>query len=161
MLACLLEFGADINTKSWDGYTALIKASINGNIALIEFLIQNGADINTKTKHGFTALHYAARVGKNSVVKLLVTEGAGVNVRDKIGTTPLMYLSRNGYINMVTNLIKEDMKITLSSSTFLTSVKGDWWLDFRFCTFKNFRILKIRISPIILFTHCLEKIVLE
>ena len=31
MIAWLLEFGADVNTKSLDGYNALIKASINGN----------------------------------------------------------------------------------------------------------------------------------
>ena len=60
LLACLLKYGADINTKSLDGYTALIKASINGNRKLIEFLIENGADINSSTKHGFTALLYAA-----------------------------------------------------------------------------------------------------
>ena len=35
MIACLLEFGADVNTKSLDGYTALIKASINGNTELL------------------------------------------------------------------------------------------------------------------------------
>ena len=35
MLACLLEFGADVNTKSLDGYTALIKASINRNTELL------------------------------------------------------------------------------------------------------------------------------
>jgi len=122
-VACLLEFGADVNTKSWEGYTALIKASINGNMELIEFLIKNGADINSKTKHGLTALLYAAKLGHTSAIELLVTEGAEVNVKDKIGMTPLMYLARNGYINMVTNLISEDIEKKFRSIDISTFVK--------------------------------------
>ena len=126
MLACLLEFGADVNTKSWDGYTALIKASINGNTNLIDFLIKSGADINATTKHGFTALLYAAKIGHHSVIQLLVTEGADVNVKDRTGMTPLMYLARNGYIKIVTNLISEDLDEKLTSSTINSSVEGDY-----------------------------------
>ena len=36
-LKCLLKSGANVNATSWDGYSALIKASKEGNVDLIEF----------------------------------------------------------------------------------------------------------------------------
>ena len=107
-LKCLLKSGANINATSWNGYSAVIKASKEGDIDLIEFLIENGADINARTSHGFTPLLYAAKNGYHSIIELLVVNGADVEINDKAGLTPLMHLARNGYIDMVSNCITQE-----------------------------------------------------
>ena len=86
------------------------KASKEGDIDLIEFLIENGADIDAKTAHGFTPLLYASKNGHHSIIELLVVNGADVDIKDKAGLTPLMHLARNGYIDMVFNFIKQDQE---------------------------------------------------
>ena len=107
-LKCLLKSGANINATSWDGYSAVIKASKEGDIDLIDFLIENGADINARTSHGFTPLLYAAKNGHHSIIELLVVNGADIEIKDKAGLTPLMHLARNGYIDMVSNCITQE-----------------------------------------------------
>ena len=119
-LKCLLKSGANINATSWDGYSALIKASKEGDIDLIEFLIENGADINAKTSHGFTPLLYAAKNGHHSIIELLVVNGADIEIKDKAGLTPLMHLARNGYIDMVSNFITQDQENETNSTSFET-----------------------------------------
>ena len=107
-LQCLLKSGANINATSWDGYSAVIKASKEGDIDLIDFLIENGADINARTSHGFTPLLYAAKNSHHSIIELLVVNGADIEIKDKAGLTPLMHLARNGYIDMVSNCITQE-----------------------------------------------------
>jgi ankyrin repeat protein len=107
-LKCLLKSGANINATSWDGYSAVIKASKEGDIDLIDFLIENGADINARTSHGFTPLLYAAKNGHHSIIELLVINGADIEFKDEAGLTPLMHLARNGYIDIVSNCITQE-----------------------------------------------------
>ena len=76
---CLLKSGANINATSWDGYSALIKASKEGNVDLTQFLIENGADVNAKTKKGVTPLIYAAKNGHQSMIEILIVKGADVH----------------------------------------------------------------------------------
>ena len=115
-----MKSGANINATSCDGYSALIKASKEGNTDLIEFLIENGADINAKTAHGFTPLLYASKNGHHSIIELLVVNGADVDIKDKAGLTPLMHLARNGYIDMVSNFITQDQENETDSTSFET-----------------------------------------
>ena len=63
----LLDFGADVNLKSYDGRTALIHAAIGGYVDAIPLLLAKGADLNAKDNSGMTALDNAKR-GRNPYV---------------------------------------------------------------------------------------------
>lgn len=69
----LLNEGADINTKSEDGFTPLMNAARNGDIEVVKFLIDKGADPNIVVEllEG-TATKLAIMSGNEEVAKLLL-----------------------------------------------------------------------------------------
>jgi len=50
----LVEAGADVNHKQWEGFTVLHDAARQGNLDLVRFLIKRGADVNARTIRGET-----------------------------------------------------------------------------------------------------------
>ena len=75
----LLESGADINTKSKDGWTAISRAAGRGNIETIKILIQAGADINVKDKNDGTPLGSAIVNRQLESVRVLLDAGVKIN----------------------------------------------------------------------------------
>ena len=71
----------NINSIDKDGYTALILATMEGHLELVQALINAGADLNIQgcSSYGDTALGIAASYGYTEIVKLLITVGADVN----------------------------------------------------------------------------------
>jgi len=81
----LLEKGADVNTRTDMGETALHLAGSEG---VARVLIAHGADVNTRdTEYGMTPLFNQGI----AVARLLVKKGADVNTRSRKGVTPLMW----------------------------------------------------------------------
>ncbi len=67
-----LSAGMNPNTRdAKTGNTALIYASLNGNITIVKLLLADNADINAKSKDGFTAMAAAVFSGHAKVMKLL------------------------------------------------------------------------------------------
>ena len=64
-----LEKGEDVNAKTDDGYTALIKATITGKFEIVKLLIENKADVNVKNENGLSALMLAAYGGNLEIKK--------------------------------------------------------------------------------------------
>ncbi len=54
----LVEYGADVNEKSF-GMTPLMVAARYNKVEILKFLLANGANVNVKDEKGFTALKYA------------------------------------------------------------------------------------------------------
>lgn len=87
----LLEQGHDINSKDEFGFTALMTASANGNIEMINFLLANGkANINTQCNDGHTALIYACNENKYEPIEILLSYGAG-SIESLDGLAALRY----------------------------------------------------------------------
>lgn len=103
-----LKNGADVNLQDKDGDTALIWASIRGNLDVFRTLIENKADVNAKDKSDRTVLIWAS---SNDVVKTLIDNGADVNAKDKSGWTALMRASLNGHNDVVKTLIEHGADI--------------------------------------------------
>jgi ankyrin repeat protein len=101
----LLKHGANPNTSTWDGTTALMYASQSGSYQLARELIARGADINAKPWSGNTALHSAVAANHDSIAELLILNGAEINATNNYGVTPLHFACAYGYPFMTHLLI--------------------------------------------------------
>ena len=89
----LIELDANVNIANMMGWTALIYACRNGNVAIASTLILNGnVNVNHADTRQMTALMYACNDGHLNVVSTLIREGnVDVNQTDHIGWTALMH----------------------------------------------------------------------
>ncbi|KAL7912680.1 ankyrin repeat-containing domain protein [Trichoderma velutinum] len=85
----LLQRDASIHVSDRDGTTALYKAAVLGEWAIVQQLVERGVDINVRISDGKTALFPIVQHGNFDAVKLLVEKGADVNAREKKGLVPL------------------------------------------------------------------------
>lgn len=77
----LTKYNVNIDAKDYNGKTALMHASRNGRIDIVELLLERKANINIKAKqsqHG-DALTAASGSGHEAIVELLLNRGADVN----------------------------------------------------------------------------------
>ena len=99
--AALIEAGADLNARGWDGGTTLHTAALtNAEPAVVKVLLDAGADIAARDENGATPLHLAT-VEENPlnrspdsesphVLAALLAAGADLSARDGKGDTPLL-----------------------------------------------------------------------
>ena len=67
----LLEHGADVNARSHGGFTALMEAGQNGDLATAALLLSRGADPRLESDQGKTAGDLASAGGHEAVAELL------------------------------------------------------------------------------------------
>lgn len=67
----LLKRGADIDQVNSDGYTALYRVALLGEIKVLRFLVDHGADIHRKSCHGDTPLECARYWDNTAAVQRL------------------------------------------------------------------------------------------
>ena len=118
LVQLLLDRGANTNTCSWLGYTALRLAVFNKDVASVNVLLNGGADINALhlnsqrlfnsartglCKFRTTVLFDAVSLKLEGIVKLLLDKGADVDVGD---ATPLCRAVSDSNGRMVSLLIK-------------------------------------------------------
>jgi uncharacterized protein len=96
-----LHRGADVNTKSDDGYTALMLAAGWGRSDLVRLLPQSGADVNAENNLGMTPLMNASLWGHKEVVSVLLDGGADVRVQSKEGWTAIRLASSKKHHEIV------------------------------------------------------------
>lgn len=101
----LLDEGADVNAKTWNGITPLMYAAQNGNLEMVKLLIDRGADVNALPDNHFSALLTAVVAGHIYVADTLILNGADVNTSNAAGVTALMYAAAYGDLQMADMLI--------------------------------------------------------
>lgn len=93
-MAELLNKGAELNSVSDEGWTALMYASRNCSEKAVRFLLERKADVNLADRYGRTALIYAAMNGCLPVVRVLgAVPGLAFEARDKLGNRAIDYTS--------------------------------------------------------------------
>ena len=110
----LLDAGADVNNRDFEGYLPLIRATIEGNVQSVAAIINAGADVNTTSRPGgYTSLMHAAKKGHYLCIEILIESGANVNMVNRNGCTALMYAVRVNDIRCVNPLLKAGADVNL------------------------------------------------
>ena len=99
--ALLLDRGAEVNSKTNDGWTPLYIAAGYGHAAVAALLLDRGAEVNSKDNGGWTPLHDAALHGYADVTALLLDRGAEINSKTNYGRTPLQLTNNQEIKNLL------------------------------------------------------------
>lgn len=75
----LMQNGADVNARDQDNNTALINASLYGEVAIVKYLIAHKADIHVINNDGLNAFDAALLAQNNDIITLLKALGARPN----------------------------------------------------------------------------------
>ena len=78
-----------------DQYTPLHRASYNGHLETVKYLIGAGARLDSRTVDGWEALHCACRWNNASVADVLLQNGALINAQTAGKQTPLHLAAAN------------------------------------------------------------------
>lgn len=111
-----------VDLASPSGETALMYASIKGNLALVQRLLAMGASVN---KPGWTPLHYAASANhehSTEIVRLLLENHAYIDAESPNKSTPLMLAAQYGSEGMVKLLLDEGADVQLRNQQGLSAV---------------------------------------
>jgi uncharacterized protein len=139
----LVDHGAQIDaTDILRGTTALMWATEQGHVAVVELLVRSGADVHLQSevlrplkrrglgfapekdqggpdapiKGGLTALLFAARQGSIECVRALTKSGADVNQTSADGSSPLLVAVQNGHYEMALYLMDHGANLNLANS---------------------------------------------
>ncbi|XP_064647494.1 ankyrin repeat domain-containing protein 29-like [Lineus longissimus] len=107
----LLSDGADVDYIDYeimdkDGLTALMLASLNGHLDVVDALLKGDVEVDKEQKNGWTALMIASQKDHIGVVDALLKGGAEVDKEQKDGSTALMTVSQFGQPDVVDVLLK-------------------------------------------------------
>lgn len=97
---------------------ALVRASSNGDVELVERLLAAGLDVNMVVEGDGTALIGAVREGRHQMVEYLLARGADVNVPAPGDGSPLIAAAAAGFEELVTLLLDRGANVN-------TIVPGD------------------------------------
>ncbi|UWX11495.1 CRPV-386 [Crowpox virus] len=141
----LIKHGADINILSEHGYSALMNATLNGNLRLVKLLLSKKAryspDILMKlsvvsqnvnlaeeiyyrfghNNKNDSVLCIAARLGDEDMVKFLLRIGTNVNVREFDGLTPINNAVLSGSMECVNTLLLHGADVNISDKLYYRS----------------------------------------
>jgi ankyrin repeat protein len=108
----MLAKGANPNTESAQGYTALLHAAEMGHSETVEVLLSGGTNPNARSDFGHTALMLAIIEGNKKIVRVLLSKGADANAKENTeGLTALIYAVKAGQIDIVNVLLAKRIDI--------------------------------------------------
>ena len=103
----LVRYNNDPNVQNTLGWSAIMFASRNGHLQVVELLLEKNADPNVRTNAGCTALMFTSHNGHHQVVEILLNKGANPNIQTNNGWTALIFASENGHHQVVDVLLKK------------------------------------------------------
>lgn len=107
MVKLFLSSGADVNSDSPSGSTALDLAAAKGRDEIVRLLIANGAQVNSRNQDGTMPLYDAALHGHVTTVAILLAHGADVNSQEtQSGITALYAAASFGREDVATLLLE-------------------------------------------------------
>ncbi|UYV82110.1 hypothetical protein LAZ67_21000887, partial [Cordylochernes scorpioides] len=118
MMKLLIEFGADINSRSLNRTTPLMNIANIGNIFEAQMLITAGASIDAKDDDFLNMLDHAILGNNIEMTRLMINLGANVNSADVLGLgmTPLHLAAMCLNINILKILVESKANIYLKDN---------------------------------------------
>lgn len=113
----ILAHETDINRQDSKKRTALIVASIQGEIEIAAMLLEAGARTDIADRSGNTPLNWAASRGESDIVRLLLEAGADFDDQNGQGQTPLMLAASSGRLQAVRFLLDAGADVTILDYT--------------------------------------------
>ncbi|MHB9146860.1 MAG: ankyrin repeat domain-containing protein [Candidatus Amoebophilus sp.] len=113
----LLDNGADLNIRTFDGYTPLHFAAKEGHDQVARTLLENGADVNARDKEGLTPLHVVVEGGHIEVASIFLNKGADINMRSNDNRTPLHLAAYEGKTEMIKFLLEKGADVNMKDHT--------------------------------------------
>ena len=114
----LLDYGADVDGRDADGYTPLMVAT--GELEIAQLLVRHGANVNAVTVTGWSVLMAAVVHGTPSLIRFLLEKGADPELKDEDGMTALAHAvrtNREENAAMLGQLLKAGTSVQQSSSS--------------------------------------------
>ena len=125
VLQVIIDHGADVNATNKQKRTALMLASMNGNMDVINVLLKVKAKMEIEDADGYTWIHYAVVKSCNKeVLQAIIDHGANVNATSKQKRTALMMVSRNGNVDAMCVLLKSGAEMEIEDAD------GYTWLHY-------------------------------
>jgi ankyrin repeat protein len=106
-----------------DEWTALLIASRDGNLDIVDLLIKAGVNLHIRNKYGGSAIYVACQNGHIAIVEYLLKNGSNVEDKNKAGWTPLFTASEKGHLNVVDVLVKNHAKTNHKDETEWTALQ--------------------------------------
>ena len=98
---------ANLDERVDNGGTALIVASREGAIDIVQDLLANGVNINLKNNDGNNALWFACFGNNLNLMELLINAGIDLDNQNDNGVTVLMYAASSGKTDAVKLLLEK------------------------------------------------------
>ncbi|MFN4329457.1 MAG: ankyrin repeat domain-containing protein [Limnobacter sp.] len=103
---CRDELGQSIEARGSLGITPLLVAAMQGNLAVMRWLVAQGADKHAKSDDGNQAIHLAALFSNADAVKFCRDElGQSLEARGFNGRTPLLQAAETGNLAVMRWLV--------------------------------------------------------
>jgi ankyrin repeat protein len=113
----LLDRGADVNTVSKQGHTALLLAAMSdGSAPILRLLIAKGANVKAVDNNKFNGLLNASFANDLESVHIFLDAGLDVNSKDISGNTPLMNAAGRGNLAMAKLLLAKGADVKAVSN---------------------------------------------
>jgi uncharacterized protein len=103
--------GANVDTPSADGTTALHWAVRHNDLDLANALLKAGADAKAANRYGVTPLYLAALNGSAPMIERLIAAGADANEVGNEGETALMTAAQTGVVAAADVLIRHGAEV--------------------------------------------------
>ncbi|RYP64493.1 hypothetical protein DL771_008737 [Monosporascus sp. 5C6A] len=107
----LLAERVRVDSKDYQGRTALQRAAASGHKEVVDLLLEAKADVDAKNNGGLTALYQAAENGHEEVVRLLLEAEADVDAEDSEERTALHRAALNGHKGVVQLLLEKGVDV--------------------------------------------------
>ena len=124
----LIQRGADLRSKSYDGRTALHYAALepNTDTRFLEFLLSTeaGESKDSKDNKGQTPMHYLAQSGFSDGIMLLANRGADINLSDDHGLSPYLWAIIAGQPKATSLLLSLGINVYNTSTDEKSAL---WW----------------------------------
>jgi hypothetical protein len=92
-------------TDNKTGWTLLIRAVMNNNFQIAEYLLERHANPDKQNIYGETVLHLAVENGNHKIINLLLEKGANPNIQQLDGETPMHFAALKGDYKVIKLLL--------------------------------------------------------